>query len=334
MRNACFRSTATKVLPTLAVAASFIMTAVLSVAGEQPKFHWVDDADNGTADLSLGDQPVLRYMYAYDTTNEQRTHETFKVYHHVFGPGNGKIITKGPGGKYTHHRGLFVGWNKTSFEGQTLDFWHCRKGEHLRHIKFVEKTGDEKSGSMTAEIRWIDREGKPVIVETRSVTVTKQSETGGWQIDWRTKLASKRGTVTLDGDRQHAGFQFRAAQPIAEANSARYVRPAGFPEQPAAYQVNDRSDPDKHVDLNWLAMTFPLHGQDYTIEYFESPSVPKPSRYSERPYGRFGAFFQTQITEEKPLEIRYRVNVSAAKPQSRRLIQNRFDAFIKDLQGN
>ena len=30
-------------------------------------------------------------------------------------------ITKGPGGRYTHHRGIYFGFNKTAYG----DFWHC-----------------------------------------------------------------------------------------------------------------------------------------------------------------------------------------------------------------
>jgi len=298
-------------------------------------FHWKDDPKAGTADLMLGKQPVLRYMYAFDTSSKKRAHETYKVFHHVFGPGTETIITKGPHGKYTHHRGLYVGWNRTQAGKQRFDFWHCTNGVHQRYVKFLKKEADEKQGTMTALIHWNDAKGKPVIVETRTVTVTDGTAKDGnpaWRIDWSTKLESKRGEITLNGDRQHAGFQFRAAQYVAEKNNARYIRPKGFPQQPNAYQVNDRKDPNKHVNLGWLAMHYELDGKTYTIEYFESPEMPKPSRYSERPYGRFGAFFATKLTEDKPLTMRYRVRVSTGKPPEQVDIQSRYDAFLKDLK--
>ena len=31
-------------------------------------FHWENNENAGTADLLLGDQPVLRYMYAFDAS--------------------------------------------------------------------------------------------------------------------------------------------------------------------------------------------------------------------------------------------------------------------------
>lgn len=280
----------------------------------------------------FGDQPVIRYMYAYDDSTPERLLETYKVYHHVFGPKSGKMITKGAGGKYTHHRGLYVGWMRTKFEGTSLDFWHCRNGAHVKHIKLTEMQADEKSGSMTAEIHWNDKDGKPVVRELRTLTVTRpQADT--WQIDWQTALHSQRGKIEFDGDRQHAGFQFRAAQNVADKNSARYLRPDGFPQQAEAFQVNDKGNPPKHINLNWLGMTYPLEGSQYTIGYFEAPGQPQPSLYSERPYGRFGAFFKTTIEEDKPLEMRYRVRVTEGETPTAAQLKEHYEAFCDELSG-
>lgn len=293
-------------------------------------FHWKTDEEAGSTDLLLGEQPVLRYMHAYDASSPERLHETYKVFHHVFGPGSKTIITKGPGGKYTHHRGLFLGWNKTGFEGTSLDFWHCTKGAHLRHKKFIEKTGNAEHGTMTAEIHWNDGDGKPVIIEHRTVAVRKEETTGGWQIDWSTKLASQRGEITLNGDRQHAGFQFRASQTVAEKNSGRYQRPASFDQKADAIQVGDSGNPPPHINLGWFALNYELDGTHYTVEYFDNPSLPKPALFSERPYGRFGTFFKTTLAADKPLEMKYRVIVSVGKPTVEE-IQARSDAFVKSL---
>ena len=302
-------------------------------AGEKAAFRWVDSPDDGTADLMFGDAKVLRYMYGFDTSSPQRAHETYKVYHHVFGPGSGRVITKGPGGKYTHHRGLYVGFNKTKADGNSFDFWHCNKGEHLRHIKFLTQKGGDNGGTMSALIHWNDKDGKPVISETRTVTVTKVATDAvpgfAWQIDWMTTLKSERGDIVLDGDRQHAGFQFRADNAVAESNGATYLRPEGFPQQDAAFQVGKG---DKHIDLGWFAMTYELDKQRYNIEYFDNPSLPKPSRFSERPYGRFGTFFRTTLKPDEPLTMKYRVRVSAGKTPKAADIQKRYESFLGELK--
>src|SRR5438876_264191 len=53
-----------------------------------------------------------RYMYAYDKSTPERRLETYKPYLHVFDAEGKAPITKGPGGTYTHHRGIYIGWNK------------------------------------------------------------------------------------------------------------------------------------------------------------------------------------------------------------------------------
>lgn len=309
---------------------ALIFLAVRPALALDDGFHWESDPDQGEATLSMGDQPVLRYMYAYDPSTEERLHETYKVFHHVYGPGTNTLITKGPGGRYTHHRGMFIGWNKGSEGERKFDFWHCKNGVHLRHIRFIEMKDGADQGSMSAEIHWNDGDGQPVVREIRSVTASRKGETG-WQLDWQMSLTSVRGSVELSGDRQHAGFQFRAAQVVADENSARYIRPSGFPEEAEAFQVSDRTDPDAHVNLGWLAMTFPLDKETYTIEYFEDPSLPKPSRYSERPYGRFGAFFEQRLEEGKPFTMNYRVNVIRGEVPTREAIQADYDLFAKKL---
>ena len=297
-------------------------------------FEWIDRPEQGTADLLYGGKPALRYMYGFDRSTPARETETFKVYHHVFGPGTEDLITNGPSGLYPHHRGLFVGWRQTRYDGGEIDSWHCLKGAHQRHVRFVEKTADAHSGFMSSEISWDDGKDQPVIDELRSVRVTNVGKPGSlasWQIDWTSRLQSRRGKIELSGDRQHAGFQFRAAKSVAETNSATFIRPKAFPQQPKAFEVDDRKDADKFVNLGWLAMSYSINGKLYTVAYFEDPVLPKPSKFSERPYGRFGAYFKTTLTPDHPLTMRYRLIVSAGPPPSRDTIQSEYDRFVAEL---
>lgn len=326
-----------------AVGLAWTVGPIDAARADEARFVWRVDEKSGTADLVVGDQPVVRYMFAYDATSLESSLETYKVFHHVFGPGTKTLITKGAGGHFPHHRGLYVGWNKTSYDGGSADFWHCGVNlkavgpfDSQRHKKIISQEADANHGAMTTEVWWIDKNGLLIVLETRTISVSKFA-TGaapgyGWQIDWSTKLESRRPVVTLDGDRQHAGFQFRAANDVSDKNPAHYVRPSGFPDKPAAFEVDDRKDPEGHINLGWLTMTYELDGRRFNVEYFEDPSLPKPSRYSERPYGRFGAFFKTEISRGRPLTMKYRVNVSTGETPARETIQKRYDAFVAGLK--
>jgi len=76
-------------------------------------------------------------------------------------------------------------------------------------------------------------------------------------------------------------------------------------------EVDDRKSPDRHVNLGWFAMSYEVKGTRYTVAYFEDPALPKPSMFSERPYGRFGAYFKATVTPDKPLTMRYRLMVTS-----------------------
>jgi hypothetical protein len=132
------------------------------------------------------------------------------------------------------------------------------------------------------------------------------SDGQGLLIDFSSRLTAVAGPVKLDGDPQHAGFQFRAAQEVAEKTKSQtyYVRPDGVGKP-----GQTRNWPgDKHqVNLPWKAMSFVVGGQRYTVAYLDHPANPKESRWSERDYGRFGCYFEYELTSEKPLEIRYRL---------------------------
>lgn len=314
-----------------------------SSAAEPVQFTWHTDALAGTAELRLGEQPVVRYMFAHDFTTPARRTETYKVFHHVFGPGTKTLITKGAGGEYTHHRGIFLGFSQTRYGAATTDFWHCKEetakvGGCQQHVKFLEQRGTAETGNMTAEIGWVNASEQTVVSEERTVAVRKlpvETAPGyGWQIDVVSRLKSLVGPVTLAGDRQHAGLQFRAAQVVADEKSARYVRPAGFPETPQAVEVDDHKDPNGHINLHWLAMTYPVESQTYTVQYCEDPSLPQPSRFSERPYGRFGAYFTANIEPQKPFVMKYRLIVTAGLPAARDVLQRRYAVFAKELAAN
>ena len=72
------------------------------------KYMWERITEHSTR-LFVGDLPVIQYEHpVFDPDNIE---ETKKPFHHVFEPTGNRFITKGPGGLYSHHRGIFFGYN-------------------------------------------------------------------------------------------------------------------------------------------------------------------------------------------------------------------------------
>jgi len=272
------------------------------------EFHFQDEQGKHK-DLMFGDRPVLRYMYeAVDTSTEDRRKETMKVYHHLFDPTGEHLLTKGPGGLFQHHRGIFYGFNRISYEQdgkkKSADVWHCHKKESQTHEAFVREEVGPVMARQLLEINWNGQDGNTFATELRQMTVYHVD--GAQVIDFTSELTAKADNMKVDGDPQHAGFQYRATQHVPDntAKQTYYVRPDGKGE-PGKFR-NWPGNKD-HIDLEFNALSFVAFDQRYTCCYLDSPENPKPARFSERDYGRFGSYFATDVPKDKPLELNYRI---------------------------
>lgn len=271
------------------------------------RFTWVNK-EGEYAELRFGERPVIRYMHkALDESSPQKREETFKVYHHVFDPEGTRIVTKGPGGLFTHHRGLFYAFNKVTYDGnKTVDVWHCRNGESQSHDGFLKVEAGPLVGRHRLAIGWHGKKGELFAKEEREITVFHTKK--GILIDFASRLRSTGGKIRLDGDPQHAGFHFRADDEVASKTKGEtwYVRPDGKGKagETRNWEPKTRKGP---VDLPWNAMSFVLGDQRFTCVYLDKPTNPKEARYSERDYGRFGSYFEYDLPEGGKLDVNYRV---------------------------
>jgi hypothetical protein len=295
------------VLPSLAAGKSLELKAVITHGGSvMPSgFAW----KNGD-ELRFRDRPILRYMHAgLDESSPRAREETFKVYHHVYDPEGKRLVTKGPGGLYTHHRGLFYGFNKATYGKNTVDIWHCpppgkRNEAHQAHRDARLWVAGPILGRHRLDIDWNGIGKKTFAREQRELTV--YNVPGGTLIEFASLLTPTDEPVKLDGDPQHAGFHFRADNEVAEKTKKEtiFIRPDGT-DKPGVEQNWPANK--KQVNLPWLGMSFVLGGKRYTAAYLDRPDNPKEARFSERTYGRFGSYFVASVTKEKPLLVNYRV---------------------------
>ncbi|MDB0031562.1 PmoA family protein, partial [Opitutales bacterium] len=77
------------------------------------KFSWKESTSlNQHVDLLWKDQKIARYVF--EKMNPKDRERTYKPFHHIFQSNGADFLTKGPGGKYTHHRGIYFGFSKCS----------------------------------------------------------------------------------------------------------------------------------------------------------------------------------------------------------------------------
>lgn len=269
-----------------------------------PRLRWVEEG-NGV-ELLLAGKPVVRYeMPAYDAASEETRVRTYKPFHHVYDPLTGIRLTKGDGGVFTHHRGLFFGYNTISHgEGMKVrsDDWHCHGKARQEHREIVQQEAGAVEGRQRVRIDWIGSDESKVLEETRELEVVPVP--GGTVIDFASRLESA-GPVRLEGDPQHAGVHFRASNEVAESTKGQtyYLRP-GTKGVPGDYR--NWPDDRAYVNAAWHAASFVVGGQRYTVLRANRPANPGEARMSERDYARFGSYFEYDLRRDKPLDVGYR----------------------------
>jgi hypothetical protein len=267
-----------------------------------------------SVDIHLAGRLLGRYVTAYDISSPQRKKETYKPFLHLLDPEGYDPITKGPGGEYTHHRGIFIGWYKIGFEGQTIDRWHMLGGEQVVQGKVDLHEGKDTT-TAGSTVHWNDGAGKPFIVEKRTFTFRTPPAPAYLLLDFQSRLEATRGEVKLDGDPEHAGVHFRPSDALDRKTTV-YLLPGS------------ETKAQKSTDLPWIAESFVLNGRTYSVVQFNHPENPTGTRSSAyRDYGRIGMFPTATIPAGGNLVLRYRFLVSEGAFPEVSLIQSVANSF-------
>ncbi len=275
--------------------------------------------------LLIDGLPSIEYVYpVYDP--DQRD-ETLKPFHHVYSPDGSRLITKGPGGNYPHHRGIYYGYNDIRFNGHEINTWGVR-GNSLEHGRFGTEWTGPVFGGHEVIIDWKDPDGIVFAEELRKVKVFRRPVRGGgiFLIDVEATLTSLEGMVELDGDFHHGGLQFRAPQYVYEnQEQTRYLRADKWSEHPSDQELNDT---EWHVDAPWNALQIFVEGVPVTIGYLTHPKNPRGGQMSERLYGRFGEYIPgLAIDKGESLTLRYRFLVRNGHEVDREEINREYAVY-------
>jgi hypothetical protein len=288
---------------------------VRAVSAPPPaQFRYVFARDNAYRDEFYGDVPVWRDVNKYDPADHANTAKTFT---HIYGfhgesKEQGGFITKGPGGMDSHHRGIFFGYKVADGQKELGDFWQCADVSQRRtQYNLLDESTGPLAARCVSDTYWFPKDGKHAVVrDIRDVTTWRIAK-DHFALDYEITVESLLGRpVKLHAvDAHHGGFHFRAAQEVADTPGANgkpgaavYVRPSG---------AKDLGN-DLWADCNWAECTVPIGNHRYSILHIDHPSNPRPTTYSTRPYGRFGAGFSTTVSQNEPLKLRYRLIIRDA----------------------
>lgn len=259
--------------------------------------------------VSLGDKVVAKFMIANDTSTPERRLETYKPYLHLFDAAGQTQLTKGAGFQFTHHRGIFLGFSKISYDGKSYDRWHMKGGDQV-----VKKITPEAAG-FVATIEWQGGTAAPILNEARRFTFSKPAAPFYLGIDMTSALTAVGSDAVLGGDPEHAGAQFRASEKV-DTKTTTYVLPG------------ENTNAHKQKDLPWAALIFTIEGKTFTSVILNHPSNPRDSAISAyRDYGRFGAFPKGTATATAPFQLHYQWLIAEGDVRDPAIFQKAWNAF-------
>jgi hypothetical protein len=282
-------------------------------------------------DVFLDGRAVARYMYAFD---EAKRDETYKPFLHLFDAEGKTLITKGAGGYYTHHRGIFYGWQGMTFKGQKgVNIWEMAAGNQI-HQKFSAQKAEADQATFTSVIDWKLKDGTKILEEERTFTFHRAAAPTLALIDFTSTVKAVNGDVVLDTNTnaEHGGVHFRAADEKEglDKKATKFLYPAA-----ADWVSGDPSKTSKIVGP-WAAMDFTIKGATYCAEEMSSPANPQKIEWSAyRDYARFGAFFPGgEVKDGQTFTLCCRFWVTAGKPPTREEFQANYETYAKEVKSD
>ena len=290
-------------------------------------FKW-EDTPNKHLDLFLDGRRVFRYSYELDEhlTKDHTLTERNKPFYHIYDLQGTNKITNGPEeGVWSHHRGIMIGWRDVGFQGQELSFWGMEDLTVQKHIKFIKNVAGPVLAQTEALIHWNDSTGTTIIEEIRQATIYRQSPPDLILLDFTSTLKAVNGAVSLNGNAEHGGVQFRAHNDVAEG--------APGSEKPTYYFHQDNIDPHNDYNLPWVGMSYGLNNKTYSILEMDNPDNPKPAIWSAyRDYGRFGPFFSKNLKANESFTIHHRFWMSEEEMPQRNVLAAKYKAYVEPVK--
>ncbi|WP_236972549.1 DUF6807 family protein [Membranihabitans marinus] len=302
-------------------------TIKIDSTGNHSHFTW-KDTPGQFMDLLYHDRPLFRYQYILDKEldKEKTLTQNNKPFYHIFDLEGQTKITNGPEeGIWSHHRGIMFGWRDVKFEDQELSFWGMEDLTVQKHIEFTKTIAGPVFAQTEALIHWNDSTGRTLIEERRQATIFKQPDPNIVLLDFKSTINSTGPSITLNGDAEHGGVQFRASNDVgAELPGSK---------KPTYYFHEDNIDPKKDHNLPWVGMSYGLNNKTYSVLHINHPQNPKPAVWSAyRDYGRFGAYFPHQLEPGKPLTVQCRYWIGEEEMLDRSSLSDMYKAYINPVK--
>ena len=178
---------------------------------------------------------------------------------------------------HKHHRSLWFAHGKVN----GMDFWSEEKdfGKQV-HVGFGETSAEGNKGSFIADTKWVTAAGKPVLTDSRKITITALPD-GEKQLDFDITLKASEGADVVFGDTKEGTMAIRLCSSLGLKG-----------EGAQGHAFNSGEERNKDVwgkKADWICYYGPdPKGNAVGITIFSHPSnLRSPQTWHARDYGLF-----------------------------------------------
>jgi len=301
----------------------FFYLPVMLIAMPLPAQVKIADPHNGRIAVEIDGKPYTDFYLAPDGN---------KPYFYPLRTASGIIVTRhypmeeveGETHDHPHHRGLFFAHGSVN----GTDFWATEPGSKDPHKgrmalnRVVKLQSGRKSGTIEVVFDGFDCAGKPLMTETRTITLYSDPELR--IIDYQISIES--GQPLTFGDTKEGTFGIRLATDLSEDRTGRMVNAEGAETEKNVW--GKRSE--------WVDYFGKVDGRPVGVAIMDSPSNPRhPTYWHSRAYGLFAAnpFGRRAFLGEKApdgsfrlepgqrLQFRYRVIIHSGDVKSAKIAE-------------
>jgi len=225
------------------------------------------------------------------------------------------IELKGGSMDHLHHVGLFFAVDRVN----GTNFWNYYRNPdgatpQIKHIKVLQTAGDNGRGKLVTVAHWIDKRGKFLLEEKRSMVFMAGERKDEWTLDFSLDLTAQKEKVVFE-DIEEGVFAIRVSDYLREGEAKGGVRPGrAVPGESVAgtgrYFSSNGDETAKDIwgkRARWVALQGVKEGKVVGVAILNHPaSINYPTYWHVRDYGLFSAnpLGQGDFQRQQPRQYR------------------------------
>jgi len=300
----------------VAMLASFV--AALDVRAEKLS---VDQTDS-TIVVQAGERPLLTYNKVSPPVPQdlKDVYERSGCLHPVCSP-SGQSVTAMFAQDHPHQQGIFAAWVRTTYEGETIDFWNLGGGTgRVLHEKVVSIfQEDDRAGFEVDLIHRKETEPNVDVLRERW-KVTAYPTDGSYHVfDLESTQAAITSKPLLVNEYHYGGFAVRGpARWVTNGKDNTKRDPSGF-----LNSLGSKRTEGNHQHAKWVSLWGETEGKPVSITvlcHSTNFRAPQTARiHPTKPYFCFAPCVDGQfvIDGEHPYQARYRYLITDAMPDAK-----------------